>query len=249
MQKYSRILIRLCSVIVIVILSATLSLNMVKPEVHHEEIFYVEAPKTVVLSEAITKLDGQDTITLGDLLNQKKWKDDLLVWTTQRLYETHYTQDQIQRAQEIYTHTPLDIETSLYLIYYCDLYSVDPALVLSIIEVESNFDERAVGTSRDRGLMQIIPSTERWLVKDYGEELGFDYNPDQIFEPEYHLGLAIRYIAHLKERYGANIHRALSEYNRGPKHLNAYYETHNTYQTSYSRSILSRVKKYHFNED
>lgn len=171
-----------------------------------------------------------------------------LTWALSQTRATELTEDQVQRATLVDMETPLTLESSLYLIEYCDRYQVDPALVLSVIEVESNFDATAVGSSRDRGLMQIIPSTEKWLARNFGTELGLPYNPENIFEPEYNLGLAIRYIAYLSHSHDGDTHRALSEYNRGSKNLAKYYQNFNTYQTSYSKSILSRVDKYAFED-
>jgi TPR repeat protein len=44
-------------------------------------------------------------------------------------------------------------------------YSIDPALVMALIETESNFNPRAVSPKNARGLMQLIPETaERFGV-------------------------------------------------------------------------------------
>ncbi len=173
-------------------------------------------------------------------------RHNLMAWALSKRDQAQYTPEQIAGAIKIYEETPLSFESSVYLVHYCEAYSVDPALVLSIIEVESRFNQHAVGSSRDRGYMQIIPSTEKWLARSYGEELGLEYNPKDIFEPEYNLGLAIRYISDLEKKYGDNDHRVLSEYNRGSVKLASYFQTHQTYQTSYSRSILRRMDKYAF---
>lgn len=188
----------------------------------------------------------QQIIAKEQLPENMHWS--LLKWAIEQERPESYTTEQIKEAYHIYQNTPLAFESALYLTYYCEVYGVDSALVLSIIEVESRFDQHAVGKSRDRGYMQIIPSTERWLANTFGEELGLTYDPQQIFDPEYNLGLAIRYIAELEKKYGDNAHRVLSEYNRGTSKLATYYQTHRTYQTSYSRSILSRVHKYSFND-
>lgn len=169
-----------------------------------------------------------------------------MAWAIEKKEGIPLEAEQVSQAHEIYDLTPLSLEASLYLTYYCDIYSVDPALVLSIIEVESRFNQHAVGSSKDRGYMQIIPSTERWLARSYGKELGLAYDPNQIFQPEYNLGLAIRYIAEMENKYGDNDHRVLSEYNRGSVRLASYYQRNQTYQTSYSRSIISRMPKYDF---
>lgn len=151
------------------------------------------------------------------------------------------------QAYKISEQTPLDLETATILVRYSNRYSVDPSLVLAIIEKESNFNATLVGSHQDRGYMQIIPGTERWLIKAFGEELGFDYDPSRIFEAEYNLGLGICYIADLLNRH-EDPHRALSEYNRGGPNLAAYYAANRTYQTGYSKRIVRTEQTYlHFN--
>lgn len=151
---------------------------------------------------------------------------------------------QIQKASEISVETPLDFEAALCLVKYADRYDIEYSLVLSIIEIESNFNRNLVGTSQDRGYMQIIPGTEKWLAEQYGEELGIRYNPKLIFDPEYNLALGIKYLDELIALYGNQLDRILSEYNRGPINLQRYYAKNNTYSTTYSRSVLSRTGKY-----
>lgn len=149
-----------------------------------------------------------------------------------------------ERAKAIADGTPLDKASAEALIRYADEYDLNPSLILSVIEVESNFNQWEVGTSRDRGYMQIIPATEKWLAKSFGKELGLQYDPEQIFDPEYNIGLAAAYLNLLRENYGDDYSRILSEYNRGPSNLKRYYQKHGTYSTGYSRKVLSAEKKY-----
>ena len=87
-------------------------------------------------------------------------------------------------------------------------------------------------------------STERWLAKDMGHVIGLEYNPKRIFEPKYNIGLATTYLAFLKDAYGENFHRILSEYNRGPYNLASYYKRNGTYATGYSKKVLKLEAKY-----
>ena len=149
-----------------------------------------------------------------------------------------------QKAEEIAEQTPLDVETSQVVVDYAERFGLKPSLILAIIETESNFNPKEVGTHQDRGLMQIIPSTEKWLARDLGHTIGLEYNPKRIFDPEYNIGLAAAYLAFLKDAYGDNMHRILSEYNRGPYNLARYFQRNGTYATSYSRKVLKLEAKY-----
>ncbi len=150
----------------------------------------------------------------------------------------------MQKAKDISSATPLDFNTSLILVDYANRYEMEVSLLLGLMELESNFKQYEVGTAQDRGYMQIIPSTEKWLATAFSEELGFEYDPERIYEPEYNIGLAVVYLNTLKTAYGDNYDRILSEYNRGPYNLRKYYEKYATYETTYSRVVLSRANKY-----
>lgn len=149
-----------------------------------------------------------------------------------------------QQAKEIAEGTPLDLKAATALVKYARKYDLNPSLILSVISVESNFNQYEVGSSRDRGYMQIIPATEKWLATGFGKELGLKYNPNRIFDPEYNIGLAAAYLNDLKSKHNENYHAMLSEYNRGSGNLKKYFKKNRTYSTSYSRKVLSREKQY-----
>ena len=155
-----------------------------------------------------------------------------------------YDVAQLESAKEISEETPLDYDAALALVKYADLYEIPYSLVLSIVEMESNFQSDLVGANQDRGYMQLIPNTERYLANTFGEELGLTYDPDRIFEPAYNLALGIKYLDILSDNYGDDYNRILSEYNRGPGNLAKYYAENRTYVTSYSRKVLSTEQKY-----
>lgn len=150
----------------------------------------------------------------------------------------------LKKAKNISDETPLDFKSSVVLVSYADKYDLNPSLLLSIIELESNFNQWEVGTSQDRGLMQIIPSTEKWLAEDFGSQIGVKYDPSRIFDPDYNIGLAATYLNIIQKTHGSDYNKILSEYNRGPYGLARYYEKNKTYVTDYSRIILSKEKKY-----
>jgi len=150
----------------------------------------------------------------------------------------------ILKAKQVEESTPLDFETAYIVVKTANEFDLNVSLILSVMDLESNFNQYAVGTSEDRGYMQIIPSTEKWLAEKYGYEYGLEYNPDRIFDPEYNIGIAAIYLNLLQNAYGDNYNRILSEYNRGPSNLKKYYEENNTYETTYSKVILSKEVKY-----
>lgn len=147
------------------------------------------------------------------------------------------------RVDEILKLTPLDSYTAGLIIEYADKYNIRPSLILGVMDLESSFNPYLVGTSDDRGYMQIIPGTEKWLVNTYGEELGITYDPSRIFEPDYNIPLAVKYLSVLQGEFGDDT-MMLTAYNRGNYGLKKWYEEHNTYETAYSRVVLKREQKY-----
>jgi soluble lytic murein transglycosylase-like protein len=82
-------------------------------------------------------------------------------------------------------------------------YSVDPALVRSIVEAESGFDPRATSPAGARGLMQLMPETARSLgVSD-------------AYDPAQNLRGGVRYLRGLLDRFG-DVRLAIAAYNAGP---------------------------------
>ena len=150
----------------------------------------------------------------------------------------------LETIKSISNNTPLDLKTSIVLMNVSKKYELKPSLILSIMELESNFKKYEVGRDQDRGYMQIIPQTEKWLANKFEEVHNLKYDPERIFEPEYNIELAGAYLSLLKKAYGNDYNRILSEYNRGPYNLAEYYKEHKTYATKYSKVILEKEKKY-----
>lgn len=148
------------------------------------------------------------------------------------------------RVDEILRLTPLDEETARIVLDACDTYDIRPSFILGVMDLESTFKQYLVGTSQDRGYMQIIPGTEKWLATAYGDELGLTYNPDRIFDADYNIPLAVKYFAVLRQEFGDNDTKILTAYNRGNAGLKKWFEANGTYETAYSRVILKREKKY-----
>lgn len=149
--------------------------------------------------------------------------------------------NQIKKILEL---TPLDINTARIVIKYSKKYNFKPSFILGIMDLESNFNPYLVGTSEDRGYMQIIPSTEKWLVDTYGDDIGIEYDPSKIFEAEYNIALSVKYLSILRQEFGENYTKVLTAYNRGTGGMYKWYDENNTYETAYSRVILKREQKY-----
>ena len=82
------------------------------------------------------------------------------------------------------------------------LYNLDPLLVRSIIEVESNYNPYAISNKGAEGLMQLIPSTAR----RFGVTNSFNVRDN--------IDAGVRYFKYLKNIFGDD-RLALAAYNAG----------------------------------
>ncbi len=94
----------------------------------------------------------------------------------------------------------------------------DPLLILSVIDVESDFEEEAVSSRGARGLMQIQPTTLYFLSQGEGLRLSRE---EVSADPALCVRLGIRYLKSLQDRFGGDLDLALMAYNAGPGKIRA----------------------------
>jgi soluble lytic murein transglycosylase-like protein len=82
-------------------------------------------------------------------------------------------------------------------------HEVEPALVESVIKVESNFNPHAVSHKGAEGLMQLIPSTAR------------RFGVQDSFDPAQNIEGGVRYLKYLLEMFKGDERLALAAYNAG----------------------------------
>ncbi len=80
---------------------------------------------------------------------------------------------------------------------------VDPKLVHAVIEVESNYQERARSPKGAKGLMQLMPEIARYYAVA---------NP---YDPVANIEAGIKHLRSLLERFTQNVPLALAAYNAG----------------------------------
>jgi Transglycosylase SLT domain len=89
-------------------------------------------------------------------------------------------------------------------------HALTPALVESVIRVESNFQPRAVSPKGARGLMQLMPAT--------ATQLGVR----NVFDARENVEAGVRHLRYLIDRYEGNVPLALAAYNAGVEAVARY---------------------------
>jgi soluble lytic murein transglycosylase len=92
---------------------------------------------------------------------------------------------------------------------------LEPALVLSIIRQESEFNPRATSPAGARGLMQLMPATARETAR----KLGLGFAIPRLFEPDYNIILGSDYLARLIAGFDGSYILAIASYNAGPANV------------------------------
>lgn len=101
------------------------------------------------------------------------------------------------------------------------VYKVDPYVILAMIQVESQYDAKAVGKSNDTGLLQILPATQKYM-KIVGD----------LREPVVNIEVGSKYLAYTQKRFGKEL--GIVAYNQGEGNV-----AKGTYNTKY----LDKIKE------
>ena len=90
-------------------------------------------------------------------------------------------------------------------------FEVDPLLIWALMRAESRYDADAFGYTGERGLMQILPSTQVWVA----EQLGEDISPGDAYAPENNIRMAAWLLHFLLDYFDGDTELAILAYNGG----------------------------------
>ena len=118
---------------------------------------------------------------------------------------------------------------------YCSAFGVRPSLALAVIWTESKNDEFAISNAGACGLMQLMPSTAKWLCAITGQV--YDY--DKLFDAEYNVRLGIYYISYLQQKFSGNY--VLAAYNAGEGNVRRWLSDGGEIKYDETRDYVKRV--------
>ena len=126
---------------------------------------------------------------------------------------------------------PLTTDIQLHIKALSYEAGIDPAVILAMIEVESNYDSDALGDGdKSYGLMQIQP---RW----HSERMAA-LGVTDLLDPKQNVTVGVDILAELVAKYDGNVEMALVAYNAGPTGAYRNWFSRGVYASDYSRKVL-----------
>ncbi|WP_217596313.1 lytic transglycosylase domain-containing protein [Cohnella sp. GbtcB17] len=95
-----------------------------------------------------------------------------------------------------------------------DRYAVDPRLIAAVIRVESNFEPDAVSPKGAIGIMQIMPDTAEWILKQ--DDFGSITTKLAGERADAGIRLGAWYLKDLLRQFEGDTVKSLAAYNAGP---------------------------------
>jgi len=121
------------------------------------------------------------------------------------------------------------------ILHESEKHSLDPVLILAVIQVESQFDHNAVSTRGAQGLMQIRPVVVTELVEEGKIPAHATKN---LKDPLVNVQIGVSYLAYLNEMFG-DLRVALTAYNWGPTRIRQKLAVKEALPTEYAVKVLS----------
>lgn len=120
--------------------------------------------------------------------------------------------------------------------------SIDPALILAVMSVESGFQDDAVSSKGARGLMQIRPFVGSALARKVN--LASWEGEESLYDPTLNIKLGVFYLSYLKKSF-RDLRLALAAYNWGPTKIRNIMAEDEEVPLEYATKVLSTYDDFH----
>ena len=128
---------------------------------------------------------------------------------------------------------------------YSSKYNLEEAFVYAVIKAESDFDEKAISPSGALGLMQIIPSTAKWIADEFDE----NYSMESMLTSETNIKYGCFYLNYLFSKFD-KMDIVICAYNAGEGAVQNWLDENGELDESKidyeeTKNYLSRVRNYY----
>lgn len=128
---------------------------------------------------------------------------------------------------------------------YSAEYGLEEEFVFAVIKAESDFQEKAISKSGALGLMQIIPSTAKWISSEFDES----YSKDRLLTAEVNIKYGCFYLKYLFSKF-ENQDAVTCAYNAGETVVRGWLDENGEIdegkiEYEETRVYLERVRKFY----
>lgn len=134
-----------------------------------------------------------------------------------------------------YFDVPLSESLQSYIYELAEEYDIPAALIIAVIDQESQFDSDSISATNDYGLMQINEINFGWLQEHFGS-INF-------IDPFQNVEAGTYMLSELYHKYPESIHLSLMAYNMGEGGARKQWES-GVYSSDYSRSVAELYEFY-----
>ncbi len=103
---------------------------------------------------------------------------------------------------------------------YASLYGAEPNMIYAIMKAESGFDPQAISPVGAVGLMQIMPDTYKYEIR---EKIGSNAETDVLYDPDENIQAGVYYFSKWYRYFGTSL-EALAAYNAGIGNVKTWIE-------------------------
>ncbi|MEH1942324.1 MAG: transglycosylase SLT domain-containing protein [Nostoc sp.] len=101
---------------------------------------------------------------------------------------------------------------------------LNPLLVTALMRQESRFEPKIKSVADATGLMQVLPSTAKWIAP----QIKVDFKTINLENPNDNIMLGTWYLGHTHDQYNNNSLLAIASYNAGPGNVSKWLQTQTT---------------------
>lgn len=109
------------------------------------------------------------------------------------------------------------LKYKIQIIEASEKYQLPTHLIASIVLTESSFDKNAISKKGAVGLMQILPSTAKWVCELKGDK----YDQEKLNEVSYNLDIGCYYLKYLINKF-ESVDTAIVAYNAGEGNVSSW---------------------------